>query len=69
MRMSKLERAWPIIKWTLLAVVVTSVTVVVIQVGARLIFGKNIKGVAIAIGVPVAFLALNTIRSIRRRPG
>ena len=65
--MSQRESPGAIVKWASIAVLVTAAAVVGIQLGARLIMGKSIGGMAVAMGVPLSFLAVRTIRSLRRR--
>jgi hypothetical protein len=65
--MNETETPRSIIKTTLIAVALTTVAVVVIQVAVRLITGKALGGVAVSVGVPVAFVLLWTLGIFRRR--
>jgi hypothetical protein len=55
------------VKAVLIAVAFTALIVVIIQVAARLITGRTIGGVAVAVGVPVAFTVLWSTGLLRRR--
>jgi hypothetical protein len=65
--MNKTETPRSIVKTMLILVALTSVAVVVIQVAARLITGKTLGGVSVAVGVPVAFVLLWTLGILRGR--
>jgi hypothetical protein len=65
--MNKTETPRSLVKTMLIMVALTSVAVVVIQVAARLITGKTLGGVSVAVGVPVAFVLLWTLGVLRGR--
>ena len=65
--MKKTETARSVIKSTLLITAVAALAVVVVQVAARLITGKTIGGVGVAVGVPVALTILWGTGALRRR--
>jgi hypothetical protein len=65
--MNKPESARSIIIAAVIAVAMTALVVAVVQVAARLITGKMLGGVAIAVGVPVAFMIVWSRRMFGRR--
>lgn len=65
--MKRTETARSVIKSTLLITAVTALVVVVVQVAARLITGKTIGGVGVAVGVPVALTILWSTGVLRGR--
>ena len=65
--MNKRESPRSIIMAAVIAVAITALVVAVVQVAARLITGKMLGGVAVAVGVPVAFMTIWSTRMFRRR--
>lgn len=67
--MNKPETPRSVFKLTLIVAATTAIVVVIVQVAARLITGKTLGGLAVAIGVPVALGVVWTVWFLRRKSG